>query len=111
MTERVLTAFPLSGTVGPYEQIPLQFICRTKKHDKAQGFGDLTGPDASKPSTGASSMPAKDLSKTSKYTVMPEDYATLAVMSFGENGNGVSHQDLKVQMMARAMYPDIKLNK
>jgi hypothetical protein len=32
-------------------------------------------------------------------------------MSFGENGQGIQHQDLKVQMMARAMYPDIKLNK
>lgn len=108
MTERVLTAFPLSGTVGPYEQIPLQFICRTKKHDKAQGFADLTG-DSSKPGTGTDH--GKDLAKTAKYTVAPEDYATLAVMSFSENGAGVQHQDLKVQMMARAMYPDIKINK
>lgn len=108
MTERVLTAFPLSGTVGPYEQIPLQFICRTKKHDRAQGFADLTG-DSSKPGTGTDH--GKDLAKTAKYTVAPEDYATLAVMTFGENGAGVQHQDLKVQMMARAMYPDIKINK
>lgn len=42
MTERVLTAFPLSGVVGPYEQIPLQFICRTKKHERQGGFADLT---------------------------------------------------------------------
>lgn len=66
MTERVLTAFPLSGSVGPYEQIPIQFICRTKKHDRAQGFADLTG-DLGKPSTGSSNAPAKDLAKTAKY--------------------------------------------
>ena len=46
MTERVLTAFPLSGTVGPYEQIPIQFICRTKKHERKEGFADLTGDGA-----------------------------------------------------------------
>lgn len=109
MTERVLTAFPLSGSVGPYEQIPIQFICRTKKHEKASGFGDLTG-DFNKPGTGASSQPAKDLAKTAKYMVAPEDYATLAVMSFDDK-QGIRHQDLKVQMMARAMYPDIKINK
>jgi hypothetical protein len=36
------------------------------------------------------------LAKTAKYQVTPEDYATLAVMSFGESGAGISHQDLKV---------------
>jgi hypothetical protein len=95
MTERVLTAFPLSGQVGPYEQIPIQFICRTKKHDRVSGFGDLTG-DMGKPGSDSSAHPAKDLAKTAKYQIPPEDYATLAVMSFGETGQGVSHQDLKV---------------
>lgn len=32
-------------------------------------------------------------------------------MTFGDNGEGVKHQDLKVQMMARAVYPDLKINK
>ena len=32
-------------------------------------------------------------------------------MTFGDNGQGIKHQDLKVQMMARAMYPDIKISK
>lgn len=92
MTERVLTAFPLSGMVGPYEQIPLQFICRTKKHEKTGGFADLTGDGGKPGSTGTSnSAPMKDLAKTAKYAVAPEDYATLAVMSFGENNQGISH--------------------
>jgi len=36
----VLTAEPLSGTVGPYAQVPVTFICRTKKHEKKGGFTD-----------------------------------------------------------------------
>lgn len=34
LTDRVLTTFPLQGTVGPYQQIPIQFVCRTKKHER-----------------------------------------------------------------------------
>jgi len=40
LTDRVLTAEPLSGTVAPYQQIPISFICRTKKYDKKGGFSD-----------------------------------------------------------------------
>ena len=36
----MLTAEPLSGTVGPYSQVPVTFICRTKKHEKKGGFTD-----------------------------------------------------------------------
>lgn len=41
LTDRVLTAEPLAGVVGPYQQIPIRFICRTKKHDKRGGFSDV----------------------------------------------------------------------
>jgi hypothetical protein len=40
LTDRVLTAEPLNGIVGPYQQIPIHFVCRTKKHDKQGGFSD-----------------------------------------------------------------------
>lgn len=40
LTDRVLTAEPMSGTVPPYSQIPISFICRTKIHDKKGGFSD-----------------------------------------------------------------------
>lgn len=40
LTDRVLTAEPLSGVVGPYQQIPINFVCRTKKHEKSGGFSD-----------------------------------------------------------------------
>jgi hypothetical protein len=36
----VLTAEPLAGVVGPYSQVPITFICRTKKHEKKEGFTD-----------------------------------------------------------------------
>jgi hypothetical protein len=39
--------------------------------------------------------------------VKPEDYATMAVMSF----KNMKHEDLKVQMMARACYPEVKISK
>ena len=45
LTDRVLTTFPLSGTVGPYQQIPIQFVCRTKKHERTGGFADLITKD------------------------------------------------------------------
>lgn len=43
LTDRVLTTFPLSGVVGPYQQVPINFICRTKKFDKKGGFSDQVG--------------------------------------------------------------------
>jgi hypothetical protein len=42
LTERVLTAEPHTGVVGPYSQIPITFVCRTKKHEKKGGFSENT---------------------------------------------------------------------
>jgi hypothetical protein len=48
----------------------------------------------------------------SRFTIKPQDYASLAIIKFDEDGKfGISHSDLKVQMMARAQYPDIKINR
>ena len=41
LTERVLTAEPLTGNVAPYSQLPIKFICRTKKFEKTSGFSDF----------------------------------------------------------------------
>lgn len=51
MTDRVLTVFPLSGVVAPYEKVPLEFLCRTKKHEHITGFADLSKDASSKPGT------------------------------------------------------------
>jgi hypothetical protein len=40
LTDRVLTAEPQNGIVAPYSQVPITFICRTKKHDKKGGFNE-----------------------------------------------------------------------
>lgn len=45
LTDRVLTAEPLSGLVAPYQQVPVSFVCRTKKHDKKGGFSDQVDND------------------------------------------------------------------
>jgi len=104
LTERVLTAEPLTGSVGPYSQVPLTFICRSKKHEKKGGFSDSVqrGKPGQEGGAGAAAGGLEE-----KFVVKPEDYATLALVRF----NNLQHEDLKVQMMARACYPDIKLSK
>lgn len=48
----------------------------------------------------------------SRFSVRPQDYASLAIIKFDEDSKfGIHHNDLKVQMMARACYPDIKINR
>ena len=48
----------------------------------------------------------------SRFSVKPQDYASLAIIKFDEDNKfGIVHNDLKVQMMARAQYPDIKINR
>jgi hypothetical protein len=105
LTDRVLTAEPLSGTVGPYSQVPVTFICRTKKHEKKGGFTDSVQrkPASSQESRAGSATTGLE----AKFLVKPEDYATLAMVSF----SNLQHDDLKVQMMARACYPDVKISK
>jgi len=106
LTDRVLTAEPLAGTVGPYSQVPVTFICRTKKHEKKGGFTDSVAKG--KPTSSQESRaggPVAGLEE--KFLVKPEDYATLAIVSF----SSLQHEELKVQMMARACYPDVKISK
>ena len=90
--------------------MPIQFICRTKKFDRVGGFADLSekNQDASKPGTAANSQGGRSNSSgkpdghatdgkgLDKYQIKPEDYATLAIMKFGESGEGIKHIDLKV---------------
>jgi len=102
----VLTAEPLSGTVGPYAQVPLTFICRTKKYEKKGGFTDSV--QRNKPTSNQESRANSATDKIEeKFHVKDEDEATLAIVSF----NNLQHDDLKVQMMARAVYPDVKISK
>lgn len=106
LTDRVLTAEPLAGTVGPYSQVPVTFICRTKKHEKKGGFTDSVAKG--KPTSSQESRaggPVAGLEEN--FLVKPEDYATLAIVSF----SSLQHEELKVQMMARACYPDVKISK
>lgn len=87
--------------------MPIRFICRTKKYDKVGGFSDhaeRTKPTGEK---GAYGGPSEE-----KYLIKPEEYASMALVQFpGANGSEKSFDDLKVQMMARACYPDIKISR
>ena len=106
LTDRVLTAEPLAGTVGPYSQIPVTFICRTKKHERKDGFTD-NGKRAKPASSQESRAGSATTGLEEKFQVKPEDEATLAIVSI----TNLPHEDLKVQMMARACYPDVKISK
>ena len=102
----MLTAEPLSGTVGPYAQVPVTFICRTKKHEKKGGFTDTQ--NKAKPQSSAESRGGSATQRIEeKFVVKPDEYATLAIVAF----SNLQHEDLKVQMMARACYPDVKISK
>jgi hypothetical protein len=91
LTDRVLTAEPLSGTVGPYSQVPVTFICRTKKHEKKGGFTDTA--QRGKPTSSSESRAGGAVAGLEeKFVVKPEDYATLAIVSF----NNLQHEELKV---------------
>jgi hypothetical protein len=76
LEERVLTVEPLSGTVGPYEQFPVTFICRPKKFEKKDGFSDVTEDGDGKPSSANTASEGGFANKEA------EDFATLAVMKF-----------------------------
>ena len=101
LTERVLTTFPLSGEVPPYSQIPIRFVCRTKKANKASGFSDHTKRERPKSQESQSLLANEE-----RYEIKPSEYTSVAVMGFD-----IKHEPLKVQMMAKACYPDLKLNK
>jgi len=101
LTERVLTTFPLSGEVPPYSQIPIKFVCRTKKVNKGSGFSDHTKRDRPKSQESQSVIANEE-----KYEIKPNEYSSVAVMGFN-----IKHEPLKVQMMAKACFPDLKLNK
>jgi len=69
LTDRVLTAEPLAGVVGPYQQLPISFICRTKKHDKKGGFNDLSESMISgNPASGKS---LSNMGQQERYSVKP----------------------------------------
>lgn len=85
--------------------MPIRFICRTKKYEKVSGFSDQI--DRVKPTgeKGGYGGPNED-----KYAIKPEEYASLALVKFTSSQDRV-FDDLKVQMMARACYPEIKISR
>ena len=117
LCERVMTAEPLAGTVGPYSQVPLNFICRTMKKEKKKGFTDNQSKNAKKsaktPSQGE--MSGQDISATSalqeKFIDELEPIKEESALAIISIKNMPNHEPLKVQMMARACYPDIKISK
>jgi hypothetical protein len=63
-------------------------------------------------SANGSTGPSAFNGEKSRFEVRPQEYASLAIIKFDEDGKvGLKHADLKVQMMARAQYPEVKINR
>ena len=58
-----------------------------------------------------SNISGKPSENREKFDIRPQDYAALAVISFDQERSAVPLPELKVQMMARAMYPEVKINR
>lgn len=71
--------------------MPIKFVCRTKKYEKQGGFSDHTKRTKPSPVKGDAMKVIGVPPTEEKYIVKPEDYASLALVHFGEE-----HEDLKV---------------
>ena len=74
-TGRVLTTEPLQGMVAPYSQVPINFICRTKKYEKVGGFSDHAERVKPTGEKGGFGGPSEE-----KYMIKPEEYASMALV-------------------------------
>lgn len=100
----MLTTEPLQGIVAPYSQVPIKFICRSKKYEKVGGFSDHAERVKPAGEKGGYGAPSEE-----KYQIKPEEYASMALIQFQSQDR--VFDDLKVQMMARACYPEIKISR
>lgn len=70
----------------------------------------MTGASGNR-SAASSQASLNNFGEAQRFNVEPKDYASLAIVKFGMQEGSIGHADLKVQMMARTVYPDIKINK
>ena len=63
--------------VPAYSQVPITFICRTKKHEKVGGFSDHAERVKPLGEKGGYGGPSEE-----KYAIKPEEYASMALIQF-----------------------------
>ena len=111
MTERILSATPIFGTIKPYTQVPMRFLCKTKIYERKKGWQrDFLLEKHEAPEL-------KNYHPKKNFTVPPESYKSTAVIKFDLEKRDSSNLDEKVAapvityMEVNAIYPQLVLDK
>ena len=113
MTQRILSAEPIQGTVEAYNQIPIKFLCSTKIPKKEKGWRVTLSPDYDLNNREGPSNLREKLNKM-------EHYESLAAIKFEEAYvNKLAEKDteeefcktISVYMEVKAIDPNITIDK
>jgi len=113
MTQRVLSAEPISGKVKAYSQIPIKFLCNTKIKKEEKGWKVTLCPEYD-------TLNKKNQKNLRDVLSIPEHYQSLAAVKFEEElTNKLSilenEEDfckpISVFMEVKAISPDITIDK
>ena len=113
MTQRILSAEPVSGFVKPYSQIPIKFLCKTKIKKQEKGWKVTLSPEYDINNKDKAKNLRDQLNKT-------EHFQSLAAVKFEEAFvNKLTAKDVEedfcktitVYMEVKALFPDITIDK
>ena len=113
MTQRILSAEPVTGFIKPYSQIPIKFLCNTKIKKQEKGWKVTLCPEYDLLNKDKPKNLRDQLSKT-------EHFQSLAAVKFEEAFvNKLTAKDseedfcktISVYMEVKTLYPDITLDK
>ena len=113
MTQRVLSAEPISGKIKAYSQIPIKFLCNTKIKKEEKGWKVTLCPEYD-------TLNKKNQKNLRDILSIPEHYQSLAAVRFEEElTNKLSilenEEDfckpISVFMEVKAICPDITIDK
>ena len=113
MTQRVLSTEPISGTIKAYSQIPIKFLCNTKKKKIEKGWKVTLCPEYDL-------INKKNKNNLRDKLSIPEHFQSLAAVKFEEvTTNKLSiienEEDfckpISVFMEVKAIFPDITIDK
>ena len=113
MTQRVLSTDPISGTIKAYSQIPIKFLCNTKKKKIEKGWKVTLCPEYDL-------INKKNKNNLRDKLSIPEHFQSLAAVKFEEvTTNKLSiienEEDfckpISVFMEVKAIFPDITIDK
>ena len=113
MTQRVLSTDPITGTIKPYSQIPIKFLCNTKIKKQEKGWKVTLCPEYD-------IINKKNKKNMRDKLSIPEHYQSLAAVKFEEETTNKLNmkedeedfcKPISVFMEVKAIYPDITIDK